>query len=90
MKKILISLLLVLLFVGAAFTTGQKEAVAAKEELAPFITVYEGSGSVEIAGKVAKFIQEKLGVEIRFTSESHSQGERMVCVLRFSKLAGSG
>lgn len=71
MKKILISFLLVLLFVGVAFTTGQREAAAAKEKLAPFITIYEGSGSVEIGGKVAKFIQEKLGVELRFTSESH-------------------
>jgi len=63
MKKILISLLLVLVFVGVAFTTGQKGAAAAQEKLAPFITVYEGSGSVEIGGKVAKFIQDKLGVE---------------------------
>ncbi|MEW6376768.1 MAG: hypothetical protein AB1502_13370, partial [Thermodesulfobacteriota bacterium] len=68
MKKILIGLLLVFLFMGVTFV---KEASAQKEKLAPFITIYEGSGSVEIAGKVAKFIQEKLGVEIRFTSESH-------------------
>lgn len=59
MKKILISLLLgVFLLAGA-------------QASAEYITVYEGSGSVEIGGKVAKFIQDKLGIEVRFTSESH-------------------
>ena len=70
MKKILISLLLgVFLFAGA-------------QASAEYITVYEGSGSVEIGGKVAKFIRDKLGIEVRFTSESHGviHSEEDACV----------
>lgn len=40
-------------------------------ELAPFVTVYEGSGSVEIAGRIAEFVWKKLGVELRFEALSH-------------------
>jgi hypothetical protein len=43
---------------------------ASGEELAPFITVYEGSGSAEIAGAIAEYIQKQLGVEVRFEALS--------------------
>lgn len=41
------------------------------EELAPFITMYEGTGSAELAGEIAKFIEEKLGVQVKFEALSH-------------------
>jgi len=70
-KKGVCILCVVMLFsVGLVFAAGEKEAEK-KEELASFVTMYEGSGSVEIAGEVAKFIQEKLGVELKFSAESH-------------------
>jgi iron(III) transport system substrate-binding protein len=44
---------------------------ASGQELAPFITVYEGTGSAEIAGAIAEYIQDQLGVEVRFEALSH-------------------
>lgn len=44
---------------------------ASGEELASSITVYEGSGSAEIAGLIAEYIQDQLGVEVRFQALSH-------------------
>jgi len=72
MKKAFVFILcyLLLFSFSLVFAAGEKEAEK-KEELASFLTVYEGSGSVEIAGEVAKFIKEKLGVELKFSSESH-------------------
>jgi len=72
MKRFIVCILAAVSVVSFSllFAAGEKE-VEKKEELASFVTVYEGSGSVEIAGHVAKFIQEKVGVEVRFTSESH-------------------
>lgn len=46
-------------------------AVSPAAELAPSVTVYEGSGSVEIAGRIAEFVRKKLGVELRFEALSH-------------------
>lgn len=40
-------------------------------QLAPFVTVYEGSASVEIAGRIAEFVRKQLGVELRFEALSH-------------------
>lgn len=69
MKKTLLYALLFFLCLSLVFARGRPEPP--KDELARFITIYEGSGAVEIAGEVAKFIEDNLGVEIRFTSESH-------------------
>lgn len=49
----------------------EEELPPVEEELAPYVTYYEGSGSVEIAGEVAKLIEEKLGVAVRFQALSH-------------------
>ena len=45
--------------------------LAANPKLAASITAFGGSGSVEIDGAVAKFIEKELGVKVRFDSLSH-------------------
>jgi len=40
-------------------------------KLAKYITMYEGTGSIELAGEIAKYIKEKLGVEVKFEALSH-------------------
>jgi len=44
---------------------------AANPKLAASITAFGGSGSVEIDGEVAKFIEKELGVKVKFDSLSH-------------------
>src|SRR5690606_5578826 len=44
---------------------------ASAQELAPYITVYEGTGSAEIASAIAEYVQQELGVELRFEALSH-------------------
>lgn len=74
MNKLKLFSVLVVVFIFATVsvfaggTTPEKEK---PDELAAFVTAYGGSGSVEIDGEVAKFIEEKLGVEIKFESLSH-------------------
>lgn len=46
-------------------------AAAAESGLAPFITVYEGSASIDIAKAIAEFIRSRMGVEVKFEALSH-------------------
>lgn len=75
-KKILLIplvLLLVTSLVAVACAAPEAPTPIPPEEpkLAAFVTVYEGSGSVEIGGAIAEFIEDELGVEIKFESLSH-------------------
>ena len=74
MNKLKFFAVLIVVFIFATvsvFAGGTTPEVEEPEELAAFVTVYEGSGSAEIGGDVCKFIGEKLGIEIKFMAESH-------------------
>lgn len=71
MKTKLIGLGLVVCLVMAFSLPMCAPAPPAEEELADFITAIDGSGSVEIGGAWAKFIEEGTGVEVKFESLSH-------------------
>jgi len=49
----------------------EEELPPVEEELASFVTAIEGSGTPEIAGDWAKFVEENLGVAVRWEAMSH-------------------
>ncbi|MBA7477835.1 hypothetical protein ES707_13250 [subsurface metagenome] len=58
---------------GPAGPAGPAAEPAPPEEpkLADYVTVFEGSGSVEIAGEFAKLVEDELGVKVKFEALSH-------------------
>jgi len=78
-RKILLSTLALLLAISLVAIGCAKPAPAPAPapapppapELAAFITLYEGTGSAEVAGEIAKYIKEQLGVEVKFEALSH-------------------